>query len=73
MAKRIAGAVIEEQEGRRRLHLWVPLPKRRRRKDTDTVVVLLATAIVGLVVLLALQLDPQVIQLLIHLLATSLP
>jgi hypothetical protein len=70
VAKRIAGAVIEEQEGGRRLHLWVPLPKRRRQKETDKTVVLLAIAVLGLVVLLMLRLDPDTVKLLIRLLAT---
>ena len=73
MTKKIAGAVIEEQEGRRRLHLWVPLPKRRRHKETDKTVVLLAIAVLGLVVLLVLRLDPDAVKLLIRLLATLVP
>jgi hypothetical protein len=73
VGKKIAGAVIEEREGGRRLRLWVLLPKRRRRKATDRTAVLLAIAVLGLAVLLMLRHDPDAAKLLIRLLAALVP
>jgi hypothetical protein len=68
MSRRIAEASIKECKGKRWLHIWVPLPKQHRRKGTDRALVLLAAAIVGLVILLALQSSPEAIRFFLQLL-----
>ena len=74
MSKRIAGVMIEEQKGKRKLFLWITLPpKQRQQRQVGSTTVLLAIAVIGLVILLVLQFDPSIAKLLIQLLTIASP
>jgi type VI protein secretion system component VasF len=78
--KKIAGVVVEERDGDRRVRAWAPLPRtanqRRRRgavqRKMVVALVALAVAVVGLVILLASQFAPTLSELLLQLLAAVL-
>ncbi len=78
--KKIAGVVVEERDGDRRVRAWAPLPKtanRRRRRGVVqrkmvVALVALAVAVVGLVILLASQIAPTLGESLLQLLTTVL-